>query len=157
MESADFIASKSSGKRRAALPNAVGQRLCTPLYTPNAEVRMLFFIQEHKNDCRRQSRLSSVSHSCTTLSHPQLHYLANFKVERVGTSRSACVYKIACGFRLQYADRTNQSAADFVSKSAHTPTMVVYSINASATPSPFCNEASSSPHKLRQTITHRYL
>src|SRR5271168_4089108 len=43
------------------------------------------------------------------------------------------------------------------------PTMVVCSgglvnfINGSATPSPFCNEASSSPHKLKQTSTQRHL
>ena len=42
MESANFIASKSSGRRPAALPNAVGQRLYTPLHTLNAEVRMFF-------------------------------------------------------------------------------------------------------------------
>jgi hypothetical protein len=30
-------------------------------------------------------------------------------------------------------------------------------INGSATPSPFCNEASSSPHKLKQTSTQRHL
>ena len=35
--------------------------------------------------------------------------------------------------------------------------MLVNIINGSATPSPFCNEASSSPHKLRQTSTQRYL
>ncbi len=40
MESVDFIASKSSGRRLVALLNTVGQRLCTPLRTLNAEVRI---------------------------------------------------------------------------------------------------------------------
>ena len=83
--------------------------------------------------------------------------------KRTRTSRSACLRKIACGFQLQYTDRTNQLAADSVSEPAPSPTMVVCSgglvnfINGSVTLSPFGNVACSSPYKLKQTITQRHL
>ena len=54
------------------------------------------------------------------------------------------MHKIACGFQLQYTDRTSQLAADSVSEPLPSPAMVVCSgglvsfINRSATMSPFC-------------------
>jgi hypothetical protein len=81
--------------------------------------------------------------------------------KRRKTSQSACVRKIACGFQLQYTDRTNQLAADSVSEPApltdhgcllwRTGQLHRWIRN----PVALCNEASSSPHKLKQTSTQR--
>ena len=68
-----------------------------------------------------------------------------------------------CGCQLQYTDRTSQLAAasDCEPASITDHSCLLWRtgqlINGSATPSPFCNEASSSPHELKQTTTQRYL
>lgn len=68
-----------------------------------------------------------------------------------------CLRKIACGFQLQYTDRTSQSAADSVSEPAPLNDHGCLLLrtgqlhNGFTTTSPFCNEASSSPYELEQT------